>query len=415
MKKKGQLIPFVFIVLVAGLALIGYVFYNLFYGRKYEVKVFRVRIIDTIRSLIEDFKKYLGLSLTYSSHQALREHGCVGGTIEVEDNEVVVTEWIANIPCKVPVDLSRDCLGLYTKYYLNIYSALFNTTLPIELSKTNFTKCVYDMEESGVLSGKYDEGNFFVNCTGAGIVTSTEKIQEYEKININDFLSRNRYWYMFRIFHEWANFNVYSPCICSKVGCACGSFSGEHACLSQCSNEAEECAEMALRDLQRRFDKYVKCEKRRICCVQGRGPPCLPPSSCLDWRTPSCSKLCEHECYEPPPPEKICPLNPHMIFQNKPAAEESENLNFYTLKFSSSLECYSDYWYEARLAAAYEFKCTDYKYYVPSRKGPVPLVFAVSAYAFWRDQDACRTTLKCDCPEDAASCAECAGYCTPCG
>ncbi|MHA1865394.1 MAG: hypothetical protein ACTSWZ_02715, partial [Candidatus Heimdallarchaeaceae archaeon] len=65
---KGQLIPFVFIILLVAGVLIGYVFYNMFYGTSYQIQVFRMSMIDVIRNLIESFKNYLRLSLTYSSH-----------------------------------------------------------------------------------------------------------------------------------------------------------------------------------------------------------------------------------------------------------------------------------------------------------------------------------------------------------
>lgn len=413
---RGELIPMVFIVLLAAASLLGFIFYNIFYGTKYQIQVFHIRTMDVIRNVLEDFKNYIHLALTYSSHQSLREHACKGGIIRVEDRRVIVAPWICNSPNPVSVDSSKNCLGRYTRYYLNIYLGEFNTSLPLRLLKTNFSECIYDV--NGVLSGKYDDGNFLVNCFESRIEIFGKDINLYEKVNTSDFISRTRYWYLFRIFTEWAMDNVYAPCVCSKIGCACSASSGEETCSPTCLAEVEDCAQKALEDLQRRFDKYVKCEKRRICCTQGRGPSCLPPSPCLAWNNRLCSIHCENKCFEPPAPEKICQLQ----FSSYQSYEETPNLQGYLDQSSdssqegSSLECFCVYWYEARLAAAYEFRCTDYKYYVPTSRGPVPLTFAVSAYAFWRDQDVCRGKNICRCPKDAVKCDECTPVdcCTPC-
>jgi len=77
-------------------------------------------------------------------------------------------------------------------------------------------------------------------------------------------------------------------------------------------------------------------------------------------------------------------------------------------------DCYSYYWHEARLSAAYIFTCTDYKYYISSPKGPAPLTFSVIAYASFRDPQRCKAIVKCNCPSTATKCEECIPACTPC-
>ena len=401
---RGQLVPFAFIILLVAGGLIGYILYNIYYGTKYQILVSQTYRIDVIRNLIEAFKNYLKLSLTYSSGQALREHACLSGLVRARP-------WICNGPNPPTVEQSKECLGEYTKYYLNVYSSLFDTHLPLTLLKLNFTDCFYDVNRGDVFSGEHDEGDFWVNCSSGKISVSSEDIHESEKINTNEFVTKNRYWYMFRIFYEWAMADVYSPCICEKIGCACGSASSEEECSRTCLTEVEECAQRALEDLQRRFDEDVICNKKFLCCAQGRGPSCLPPSDCISWINSICISDCMHRCPRPPMGE-LCPLGQSHSF--------SQDSNFTSepyIKFSSSpsLSCYCEYWHEARLAAGYEFRCVDYKYYVPSDRGPVPLTFIAHAYAFWRDQDACRSTNLCHCPEDATSCSQCSGACcTPC-
>jgi hypothetical protein len=386
---KGQLIPFVFMILLVATVMIGYIFYNTYYGTNYQLQIYHTRVIDAVRNLIEDFKDYLKLSLTYSSHQALREHACSGGLIGA-------VEWICNQPNPVEVEESKSCLEAYTKYYLSVYTTFYNTSLPVRVSKVNSTKVVYDVNEEDVFSGKYDEGKFWVNSSGAKISISGPNINEYENVEMNDFITKDRYWYMFRIFSDWANADVYSPCICSKLSCACStSSSGEEVCGTTCDAEAKQCAQTALDNLQGRFDEDVKCYMRKDCCAQGVGPPCGSPCGCQGWENTICVSPCQHECKQPPQPGDICPVG-SIQSVGYSASEES---NPYLSKNSNKISFQGDICtchYEARLAARYHYWCIDQKYNVPSDKGPVPLTFKADAIAFWRDP--CRCCTICTCP-----------------
>jgi hypothetical protein len=413
---KGQIIPFVFLLLLISGVILGYIFYNVFYGTRFQAHVTTINIIDTVRNVIEYFKSYLGLSLTYSSHQSLREHACWGGTIGEEINH-----WICNTPNPVEVEQSKKCLEKYTKYYLNEYNSLFTTSLPIEITKYNFTDNVYGVDAAGVFSGKYDEGYFWVNSSGAKVSISGENIKNMEKIDTSDFITKNRYWYLFRKFYEWAQDNVYGKCMCSIIGCSCSSSSGEEACTI-CSDAVRDCAKRALDDLQRRFDNNVTCKMKQEACMQGRGPPCLSPSDCLAWAS-SVRGLCTHDCIDPSVGARSCPITSKPGIMSLTYSSQNYNIKndntayFINDKFSlsSHLNCVSDYWHEGRVAASYSYTCEDQKYYVPSDKGPVPLSFKVIALASWRDQDVCRGTIPCSCPPDATSCADCTSNgCTLC-
>ena len=391
---KGQLIPFMFILLLVGGVLMGYVFYNIFYGTKYQFKTFYIHTVDAVRNLIESLKNYLHLSLTYSSHQAMKEHAASGGMMPAGS-------WICNGPTPPSVDDSKECLEKYTKYYLNVYFDLFNTSLPVNLREVGFSGCVYGVDEEGVLSGKYDEGNFWVNCSDASIAVFGENINEYEKINMDDFITRNRYWYMFRIFYEWALADVYSPCICAcTVGCA--------GC--DCTRA---CAEMAYEDLQRRFDENVICKKPVgwECCDHEFGPiSCTPQQRCLPWDETYCQCI-GHFCTEPPNTKS----SPETKFSKGFYEEEENNISpdiSPGTRAPETVSCNCDYWVENRLAATYLFVCEDHKYYIPSKDGPVPLVFKAFATARWRAPDACHSTALCQCPQGTDTCESCT--CPPC-
>lgn len=385
---KGQLIPFVFLVLLVASVMIGYVYYNTFYGSEYQLNVFNVRVIDAIRNIIEDFKSYSKLSLTYSSHQALREHACNGGLIGAGP-------WICNGPNPVEPDQSKQCLEKYTKYYFNVYTSFFNSTLPVEISKANFTNLAYDINTGEISSGKYDEGNFWVNSSGAKITITSGNANEFENVAMNDYVIKNRYWYLFRNFYDWAMNDVYSPCICQNAACSCGSGSSEQVCDSGCNSAAYSCAQTALNDLQGRFDQYVKCDMSQACCAQGTVSG-SNDCGCKGWENSICQTGCEHNCNEPSQ-ESICPVGSIESLYSQSSLSASNpysKTGGYKISFSSADKISfqgggGECCIEARFSAAYNFWCVDTKYNVPSDKGPVPLIFRVGAIGDFRDPCGC--------------------------
>ena len=397
---KSQIIPIFFVILVASLILTGFLFYNLFYGTRTEEEIFKVKTLDAARNLIENLKNYLKSSLIYSSIQAIRENARSGGAIGAGP-------WICNGANPLPAEKSKECLEKYTKYYLSIYGSKFNTTLPLKTSLKDFSSLIYDVDTSKIFDGKYDEGNFFVNASNAQLSVFSESLSISENFDISEYVTKNRYWYMFRIFTEFANEDPLSSCICSNIECACSSSSSEESC-SSCLAASEACGEYALKILQSKFDNYVKCEKENICCQQGIGPPCLPPSDCLSWSN-RCSKNCEHECIEPQAAQAA---------QKYESYSSSQTFPLKKLYFQDQVkeeDCNALYWKEARFSSAFIFTCKDYKYYVSSPKGPQPLTFSITAYVFLRDQDACKTIVPCNCTLEDGSKAKKCEECKPLG
>ena len=402
---KSQLIPISFLLLSVGLIVIGFIFYNVFYGKKYEEKILEIRVLDAARNVIENAKNYLKLSLVYSSLQAMREQASSGGSVGA-------APWICNGPNPLPIEVSKICLQNYTKYYLTIYGSKFNTTLPLNVYLKDFSSLIYQIEESEVLNGMYDEGNFTIEANDARISVTRDNLRVSEEFNISELVTKNRFWYMFRIFTEWAKEDPFSPCICAYLRCACSSSSGEEVC-SSCQRFADACAEYALKVLQNKFDEYVKCEKANICCMQGVGPSCLEPTDCIPWSN-RCSRNCEHNCTLPP--SSISSYSSHL--QNSTSLFlPTKRIYLQTTNQQTEckiFDCKTYYWYEARFSAAYIFTCKDFKYYISSPKGPKPLTFSVSVYAYLRDQDRCKALVPCECPQSATKCEECIPKCTPC-
>jgi hypothetical protein len=393
---RGQLVATVFIILLASSVIIGFIFYNLFYGTKYQSQVFNINVIDAVRNLIENFKNYMHLSLTYSSLQALREHACTGGSIGAG-------AWIRNGPNPVDPDFSKQCLANYTKYYFDVYLNLFNTTLPVELSRENSSVCIYDADSGKILAGAYDEGNFFVNCSNVKISVSGQNVKEFEGVQVDDYITKNRYWYLFRNFYEWAMDDVYSPCVCAAIGCSCSSSSGMEPSTS-CSAPVEKCAQLALDDLQRRFDDNVKCKMDKMCSNQGIGPVCNGECGCTTWDNTCMAK--GHECANPETTNKPCPLSSKVTTSSLATSDSSliaSDGNFNILSTLSKISLAGDgssqdctCRIEGRISGGYRYTCEDYKYFVPSEQGPVPMTFRANAYAFWRDPCAC--CAQCECP-----------------
>jgi len=412
---KSQLLPISFFLLSVGLIVIGFIFYNVFYGEKYEQKIFEIRVLDAARNVIENAKNYLKLSLVYSSLQATREHASAGGSIGA-------APWICNMPNPLPVEVSKTCLQNYTKYYLTIYGSKFNTTLPLNVYLKDFSSLIYRISESGVFSGIYDEGNFTIEANDSRISVTKGDLRISEEFNISELITKNRYWYMFRIFTEWAKEDPFSPCICSHLSCACGSSSGEEGC-SSCLRSADMCADYALRILQSKFDEYVKCEVENICCMQGIGPPCLEPTGCISWSN-RCSTGCIHECVLPSftissssysQTSSLSYLEEDYSWEKTTITEKIPTTTTTTEPPQCKIfDCKAYYWYEARFSAAYVFTCKDYKYYISSPNGPKPLTFSVTVYAYLRDQDRCKTLVQCNCPPWATTCEECEPGCTQC-
>lgn len=395
--KKGIVIPFAFIALLIASLIIGWVLFNVYYGSRYESQVFEQSKIDTMRGEVEKAKGYFKQSLVYSSHQSLREHGCSGGLVGAGP-------WICNGP-KVPsVSNSKECLEKYSKYYLNVYFGNYSIPeLPVSLTKKNFSSLDYGVEPREVLTPPstydkyYDEGYLWVNATGAKLSLSSKQILETETVNVNTFLTKNRYWYLFRKFYEWASDDVYSPCVCKNADCACESNSKEEKCSSLCKEKSKKCGKKALEDLQKRFNKsIVKCHvtKPNECCAQGIGPiSCSPKKKCKPWKNSICISNCNHECKDPPQPGDICSGSTSTSYSQLAAGITSDGLaeNSYSTyeNGDNENEDKEKCWVEARFATSHTFTCVDNKYRVPTENGPEPMRFKVSAFAFWKSPDRC--------------------------
>ncbi len=420
---KAQLIPFVFLVLLVAGVLLGYIFYNVFYGTKYEESVFERSVIDVLRNEVERFEGYLKQSLIYSSHQSLREHACLGGLVGN------MSPWISNGPNPLKPEKSIECLEKYTSYYTNVYLSNYSIlNLPVTLTKKNFSSCIYDVDPNEVLTPKgsydpyYDEGNFWVNISEAVASVSGGNAVISNDINLNTYITRNRYWYMFRIFTEWSEYEGNKNNPDSYVSCIC-------SCAASCKdcNCAEKCAEDALEQLQERFnetDDYVICNMSKECCAEEYGDISCNQTPCYSWTgTRDCHPTpTSRQCVDPSTGADSYPVSSGFASttQEEDYGEgfynylKNLNLNPFSIVLADSTNCSNcscTVWKGHKLGVKYEYRCDDHKYYIPSDKGPAPLEFVVNAEAFWDVPGACKEYRPCSGSYDE-NCTECS--CPPC-
>ena len=400
---KGQLMPLVFFVLVIFGVIVGYVFFNTFYGTKYERELFDVRVLSLIDNVIQAFKGYLSVSLDYSNQQALRESACLGGLISVQP-----WAWICygKYNPLLP-EVSIACQEVFTQYYLNVYANNFSVQLPLASTINNYTTTNIEVNPSQVYTGTYDEANFWVRSYDSSVTMTGKTEQSQENLSTSDFITRNRFWYMFRIYDDWARENYYGKCLCGATK-GCGD------CVDK-----EKCADEALKRLQQRFDEFVTCrrDKSTSCCIQDEGPPCGESTSCQVWDA-MCHARCDDPCLEPPLDYSAC-IPSGIVFtagfgENTPQNSVSKPG---VISFSSHLDgCYSIIWNEWRLAGQDVYTCKDSKYFVPSPKGPIPLEFRGIAHGTWFvEHPNCERKVRCDCPSDVTDCSQCRRTgCTPC-
>ncbi|MFB6075577.1 MAG: hypothetical protein ABEK17_00380 [Candidatus Aenigmatarchaeota archaeon] len=359
LSKKGiSIIAITFIVLISSIAAISWIFYNTYFGSRYQLNVLEQSKLDTIFNEIEKGKNYLRQSLIYSSHESLSEFAASGGN----------KPWICNTPNYPTLVETSECLANNTKYKVNTYFKKYSIDLPLNFNKEKFRDVKYIVTSSDLSAGKYDNGDFDVEITEGGIILNTEDISITDGLNLKKEINKNRFWYMYNRFKEWSKDNVFGQGICDCVakcsGCSC----------------AKKTAETAFNDLRKRFDKHVSCRMMKDCCVNQKGGMCQQ-SPCLDWKQNICSIDCE--------------MKPTSISSG---TDSSTSVNSITGLVTND-NCYQIVPVENKLAAIYTYECEDERFFVPGENGPHPLTFRVNAFASFRDLDGCKKKVPCGtCP-----------------
>ncbi len=356
---KSQIYQILSIIFGVIILTLSYFLIFLNFSKKVE-SVLEERKVDIINNVRLAISSYLNLALYYSASQNLRSESHA---------------WIHNGFNPLEFNYLKSCKENLTKFYLNVYASKFYIELPLNINISKIENCFWDLTEQDVFSGKHDEGYFYVNCSNTTIKIYTNDTMLIDEIQIKEFISNNRYWYLYRKIYEWAqeNGDKFAQCVCSKV-----------ASCQDCTN-IKDCYSGLLDSLKEKFkdDKYVECrEQSEPCCYHEFGEPCEEGKMCIGWT--------KKRCYFPK--EWKCPLLSNIQY----SLENKKQIFSETLYQSQKTDkCYAYYWYENRMETSSVYVCEDRKYYESSPKGPDKVVFAISIWSGWRFPEACKEKKEC--------------------
>jgi len=171
--------------------------------------------------------------------------------------------------------LSKRTLEILKEYVKN-FLEIFNKNELIKLEKNRDYFCVdYDVKAQDVFSGKVDE-DFNVGAYGLQLRLYYGSNEANVSADIYEKIPQNRFWYLYRGFKDWSS--QYGPslaaCVCSCMSAICGC-KDKGECSQTCNafvSCLNSCAKNAAKGLKARFDEYVECEGRVICCHQEKEP-----------------------------------------------------------------------------------------------------------------------------------------------
>ena len=437
--KKGQL-TYIVLILVAVSIVGGWIFLSYESGDIYQKKVITDTRLDKVSNYLELAKTYSKMSFIFSVNQALARVASLGGTTKIPrkpGESEWVHSWVCNGKKFIPsVDTVRYFLSEETNATLNIYiSNLSRKYDTVNIYADNYTCVNYNVTESDVLSGKYDEGNFSVGCYGSKIITMHSNIKMGSPNDYYFPFYNIRFWKLYRGFRTFIESTNFNPCECIGTACQCHGNPCDKGCEPYKKCLVDNVVTPNVEKLNNIMnDKYIVCSGDVSCNYEEDGPSCIDIDACLPWHQPPCCFYCKvrkkkKACYESSYTEFKEGENVKGEDQQnndneggKYNSEDNYNQNIESPGSCSSHKCM--YWYEKRVTHVITFSCKDTKYYVstPSKSSPEPLTFSISVTAAARNPKACKTTASCNeqtdpygnchctCPLPAA-CVSCPSSC----
>lgn len=344
--------------------LLSYFFLNVNFS-KFAEKFFEIKKIDIFENIKNIISSYSKLSLYYSATYNLRGESHT---------------WIFNGFNPLEFEFLKSCKENITRDLFNTYLSKFYISLPLNIN-INFTqKCQWNLKEEDVFFGKHDEGNFSLNCSEVEIIIFTNDTILLDKIEPENFITNNRYWYLYRKIYEWAreNGDEFASCVCSLV--------------SSCADckSIDICYQNLFESLKEKFkdDEYVICRKTKPCCYRELGEPCIDLDGCHFWT--------KNICYLDPNYE--CPSIGSYFEKTFPITRvSSSNVFIY-------LTCL---WIENRMETSVIYECSEHKYYESTPSGPDKLIFTIGVFAGWKNYKACKEIIKCYYDANNAKCENC--------
>ncbi len=241
-------------------------------------------------------KGFSRVALIFSSHNALRDTGKLGGVLGIPQER----NWICTDPKIPPVDQVRYHLSKDTIDYLNRYIVNLNVANQRDILRYGVSKyaCVdYDVSQSSVDSGLNDI-SYNIGSYGSNIEVIGEDGNAKSDNDVYEEVSPVRYWLMYRQYSEWANRNVlkHEVATCLEKICDCPSI--DHCPTFQTC--VEHATQVAVKDLQRGFDDGGFPTSSRITCSGG--------FACNYTETEECAGSDEVQTWENPPFCNRCEL-----------------------------------------------------------------------------------------------------------
>ncbi len=240
-------------------------------------------------------KGFSRVALIFSSHNALRDTGKLGGVTEIS----MERNWICTDP-KVPstdqvrYHLSKETLKYLNKYISNVNSANQRDILQYKVSK--FSCVDYDVSQSGVDSGTNDV-SYNIGAYGSDIEVRGEDGAASSDNDVYEEISPVRYWLMYRKFSEWAKRNVLKKEVadCLPKICDCpANTNDECGNVNNCptfKSCVEEAVKTAEADLKNGFaDSRIEC-RSSLMCDYTEWEECKGSDSLEVWKNaPKCNR-----------------------------------------------------------------------------------------------------------------------------
>lgn len=411
MKSQSSLLVLVFLI---GISLIIWIT-STFLTTTSSQRIIQETILSKISKYLDYVKGFTRNALIFAVHAETKHIAAQGGQTS---DAGIPRSWICNAEVSPRVDEVRFFLSEETKSDLNKYLKNFKLQdLPL-INITNSTCVDYDVDEASVLSGKNDE-EFKVGCYGSKINITLDENLVTSTNEVYQGIEQNRFWYMYRIFREWApvatGILVGGTCNCLSKICSCGNSNyvgGCMPCASTCPGFQrclENVVENALKVLQDSFDDYVRCKAKLIGCYHEL-EPCSGTLMCIDWEdAPACrsclrenaGELCSKNVATERSSVRFKPFFPENTFKK-------DNVIYFSDSCSSK-KC--KFWYETKGSMEAVFSCTDNKYLL-SVSGDRHLTFSVHAMVKLRaircyhEESCIESNGNCVCPP-GSWCTEC--------
>ncbi len=348
--KGSSIMPYVFVILLLFIVAISWRSLGGGFGDAQSRQMSDAKALGLLKSEIESAKRYSKQSLSFAFGQATHEHA-LGGGIHSGGN---INSWICNSPSPPIFSEVKSCLEENTLRYANLPLEGYSVSQMIEYNLEPFTSVSYEIDEAGALGGQYDEGDYMLTMKGGSIEVSAKQGKASEGMELTELAGKNRFWYLYRNFYAWSNENLFSE---KSLECA-------SLCLGcECINMA---AEIALEGLKEKFDEQVHCSFERVCCSRGPSRITGLLNGAEFWDQSECISGCGLSCSQGGP-------------------GEIDKSPFLRISQGYSRDGISD----NKLAAVYEFSCSDSKYFVSGGEGPQALVFTVRASVSYADLGAC--------------------------